>query len=317
MRASCIACALALAASGCTKTYCTDECRFAGDGVCDDGRAFSYSGLCEPGTDCADCGPNLDALAPVEAYPGGFGAPEESGSSRPFTPNLGGDCSPQHGYYCSRSHRSWYAIWGTVGSPLCYITVDRSCGENRLCAEDANGRAIGCRWEGAGTVEGGRVVICEPAGECTNGVPVRSCSDWPLVIPIDGTPWYSLHYTTAGARRWACPPTGRERWDHPGAPAGCYDPYPGRVHRECVALGADGYCPPDGGPCTAEVSVEPTPTPVSAQCREQIRTLSGTTSGNSCIDRCVSSFVTCAERDNCATINSCYNTFQICVGRCS
>lgn len=35
---------------------CTDTCRFARNGECDDGRAGSDTDLCAPGTDCSDCG---------------------------------------------------------------------------------------------------------------------------------------------------------------------------------------------------------------------------------------------------------------------
>lgn len=36
---------------------CNDTCRFSGDNECDDGRTGSHTALCEPGTDCSDCGP--------------------------------------------------------------------------------------------------------------------------------------------------------------------------------------------------------------------------------------------------------------------
>lgn len=36
---------------------CTNSCRHAGDGDCDDGGPGSDYSLCELGTDCADCGP--------------------------------------------------------------------------------------------------------------------------------------------------------------------------------------------------------------------------------------------------------------------
>ena len=36
---------------------CTDTCRYASDGACDDGGEGSDYALCELGTDCADCGP--------------------------------------------------------------------------------------------------------------------------------------------------------------------------------------------------------------------------------------------------------------------
>ena len=40
-----------------TPAGCNDTCRFSGDNECDDGRAGSHTALCEPGTDCSDCGP--------------------------------------------------------------------------------------------------------------------------------------------------------------------------------------------------------------------------------------------------------------------
>ncbi len=40
-----------------TPANCNDTCRFSGDNECDDGRAGSHTSLCEPGTDCTDCGP--------------------------------------------------------------------------------------------------------------------------------------------------------------------------------------------------------------------------------------------------------------------
>jgi hypothetical protein len=36
---------------------CNNTCGTAGDGECDDGRPGSHFSLCEPGSDCADCGP--------------------------------------------------------------------------------------------------------------------------------------------------------------------------------------------------------------------------------------------------------------------
>ena len=36
--------------------FCSNTCRFAGDGECDDGREGAQTSLCTFGTDCADCG---------------------------------------------------------------------------------------------------------------------------------------------------------------------------------------------------------------------------------------------------------------------
>lgn len=39
---------------------CTNTCRYAGDGQCDDGGPASQFGLCEFGTDCEDCGVRVE-----------------------------------------------------------------------------------------------------------------------------------------------------------------------------------------------------------------------------------------------------------------
>jgi hypothetical protein len=36
---------------------CTDTCFWADDDECDDGRPGAFTSACDPGTDCADCGP--------------------------------------------------------------------------------------------------------------------------------------------------------------------------------------------------------------------------------------------------------------------
>lgn len=54
---------VALSAAGCQTAgaYCDNSCRFANDGECDDGRSGAATGYCALGTDCNDCGPNMDA----------------------------------------------------------------------------------------------------------------------------------------------------------------------------------------------------------------------------------------------------------------
>ena len=37
---------------------CGDSCTYASDGACDEGGPGSEYSLCDPGTDCADCGPS-------------------------------------------------------------------------------------------------------------------------------------------------------------------------------------------------------------------------------------------------------------------
>jgi len=40
-----------------TPANCNDTCRYSGDNECDDGRPGAHTSLCDPGTDCTDCGP--------------------------------------------------------------------------------------------------------------------------------------------------------------------------------------------------------------------------------------------------------------------
>jgi len=49
---------------------CSDTCRYAGDGACDDGGPGASFSVCALGTDCADCGPRADDPDPAPA-PGG------------------------------------------------------------------------------------------------------------------------------------------------------------------------------------------------------------------------------------------------------
>ena len=36
--------------------YCNNNCKYASDGICDDGGSGSKSQVCKFGSDCADCG---------------------------------------------------------------------------------------------------------------------------------------------------------------------------------------------------------------------------------------------------------------------
>ena len=48
---------------------CTNLCEYAYDEVCDDGGPGSEFGLCDVGSDCADCGPRIPAPPPVSPPP--------------------------------------------------------------------------------------------------------------------------------------------------------------------------------------------------------------------------------------------------------
>ncbi|MBX3246592.1 MAG: hypothetical protein KF901_05360 [Myxococcales bacterium] len=40
-----------------SQSLCTNTCRYANDGECDDGRPGAHTSVCAYGTDCGDCGP--------------------------------------------------------------------------------------------------------------------------------------------------------------------------------------------------------------------------------------------------------------------
>ena len=52
-----------------TSTGCTDTCRWAGDGECDDGGAGASYAVCAYGTDCMDCGVREDVIGVPRAIP--------------------------------------------------------------------------------------------------------------------------------------------------------------------------------------------------------------------------------------------------------
>lgn len=97
---------------------CSDTCRWANDGACDDGGEGADYSVCERGTDCGDCGPRAAAAAPepdaprcddscAYAYDGACDDGSQGGTAYC---DLGTDC-----YDCS----------ATSGAPA--ATCDDSC----------------------------------------------------------------------------------------------------------------------------------------------------------------------------------------------
>jgi hypothetical protein len=147
--------AILVAAAGCTgpsippgSPGCTNTCRFAGDGQCDDGGDGAEFDLCTLGTDCDDCGPRT-----VDPGPSGgesrcrgvaWGCRE---MSLPYPTDVGA-CASQPG--CG-----WDFVWEQCGdNPF-------PCGDHddaRSCT-----RTVGCEWTNDdGTIEGSLL-----RGECT------------------------------------------------------------------------------------------------------------------------------------------------------
>lgn len=100
---------------------CDDSCVYARDGECDDGRPAAVTSLCDPGTDCTDCG----------------GAPE------PQDGWCGGEAVDPGGYMDSAScHRQGGEWW--YSSRDCWGTTDDDCDD--ATAEWECVQRIGCTW---------------------------------------------------------------------------------------------------------------------------------------------------------------------------
>lgn len=57
---------------GHSQSPCTNSCRYANDGECDDGRPGAHTSVCAYGTDCNDCGPAaVGHQAQVQVQAGG------------------------------------------------------------------------------------------------------------------------------------------------------------------------------------------------------------------------------------------------------
>ena len=110
------------------ETLCTDTCRWAGDGECDDGGSGSLYSVCEYGTDCMDCGPR-------EGTGGSGGDP--SGC------NL--TCSGDGFYYsCASSSSTTTYSYCSNGNPSS-VRVAFSNGHTVTCTLNCSGWGGTCR----------------------------------------------------------------------------------------------------------------------------------------------------------------------------
>lgn len=328
--------AVVLAACGCNPTYCSNECPFAGDGECDDGRPGAVTGVCARGTDCGDCGPNPTATPPVPDPNGAGGTPDPwGGFGQPANPGADADAYQTEdeysydncpvGYYCCSSGAScWYQFFrlGTDANKRgCASTVPRSCGEGRECIQAIPGddspegrRGIGCAIQGATS---DRVVTCEePPGRepglnwacCDNGLDLEYCMDVPAMYRFgqgggpDARVWYQV-----GSVEHVC----MVRTDLIPGPCNIEDGFERGLEGMCHAAGATGLSSLDEE-CMGEGPGSDAGTgTVSPTCRTMIDALTRANTGlGACTDNCIDDVWDCLSANNCTNTTPCTNALS-------
>jgi len=315
---------VALASACSPQSYCSDGCRFAADGECDDGRSGATTGLCALGTDCSDCGPNpnvqlsgeLGGLGPIPGPTVGppTGAPGPPGTSSCVCPGPA-LCSTSVTDPAPTGGAGFY-LCGS-GSPCALSAVQ--CPNSRF---DAFSPSIefGCR---DGSFGVGCYAInaegCEQVGTCgppseygydlgadlPSGPAIERCIRYGSFIgPDDVSGGYLFDASKC------------ETWFQVGSSrASC-----GACANACDVFLTGGPNPCQGYYDDLFNDIEPPPDDVSPACRaqidEQIRLLRMTSTSSSCLNSCLSTFASCMERSDCANITSCANSAQSCALGC-
>jgi hypothetical protein len=108
---------------------CNNDCQFAYDGGCDDGRPGASTALCLPGTDCADCGPfRNENPAPDPSSDAGMGGnPTDSGST------CADDCSDSERRCLSDVEEELCGYFD--GDPCLDWGARRSCDSGEMCRD--------------------------------------------------------------------------------------------------------------------------------------------------------------------------------------
>lgn len=302
--------AVALLALGCEpEQYCTNMCRFAYDGQCDDGRpsarAGSGTGYCAPGTDCTDCGPNtsVDPGFQLDRGPAptlDFDYHDAPGEAPPGLV-LGDTCGEGAREVCDDRNKLWRTNDGcTWGWYQCPANYPWEAPYRYECREDGpNG--IGCYLEGAipGETHWER---CEREGSCTcedgtrQGEAVEHCHRRPVFLHPSSvascTTWYQVQDQRHECGTWQCSP--------PSAPPACNLEI-ATVERLCGC----GEVPP--------------PPPLTPACQAAIDMLRETYRSTSvCAQGCLSRFLDCAARSDCRDLSTtCSSSYESCVRGCT
>jgi len=115
---------------------CTNTCRWAGDGECDDGGPRSLYSVCDYGSDCDDCGPRSESDRPTTGSGSGSGSGGCSltCSSDSFTYSCATGSSTTNYSYCSNGNVSSVRVSYTNGHT---VTCTLSCsGWGGTCRDD-------------------------------------------------------------------------------------------------------------------------------------------------------------------------------------
>jgi len=284
--------------AGCERDeYCTNTCRFAYDGECDDGRGGSDTSYCRMGTDCTDCGLNHDVDPPfqLDEPPPPPAGPNFEEPREVLVPS----CECESAWSCEFSS---ILVRCSEGAPNggCYQYMhwcdlrEHVPGLTRKfeCREGARG--VGCYRIGA---TGDYYEECEPTGECEDGTAIERCVRGRTFRHPEQTSGFDVNdchqWYQAGESVYDC-----------GA---CLEPCNLGISEGEQLCGAHTV-EPDAGPDD----------PVTPECRRSIEEVRASLrlSLGSCI-RCVDEFVECAEANNCASLESCQNTAITCAMGCS
>lgn len=312
-----LAVAALLLALGCEREeYCTNTCRFALDGQCDDGRGGSFSGYCAVGTDCRDCGPNRAAETGFQLDTGAQDTVEleyhEAPNEAPPGLVLGDTCGDGAQEVCDRgpggdgvSDKIWRTndgcLWGWYQCPVQWVPLVGEPQWRYECREDG-AYGIGCYREPSTPGET-EYEYCRREGSCTCedgtrfGEEIEICSRGPVFLHPDRSATCSTWYRVGSERyecgTWQCSGPGRD------APPGC-NPTLEDFERLC-----------DCGSIVEE--------PLSPSCAtavESTRSSYASLRTSPCNSRCIDAYITCIIEGDCRTTDSCSSTLSTCFRTC-
>jgi hypothetical protein len=305
----------ALVALGCEQPeYCTNSCRFAQDGQCDEGTYGAASGYCARGTDCADCGPNDNVdpgfqLERAPQDPPTFEYREAPGEAPPGL-TLSVACDEGAQELCAAgpgevSDKIWRTndgcVWGWYQCPGNPVPIWPDTPWQYWCREDGpNG--IGCYYPDAAPGET-HWDHCTRVGFCTceDGArfeqEIEHCHRSPVFYGPSYTAscstWYQVGEERHECGTWQCSPHG--------APVAC-DLGIAEAERLCGC---------------GEVEPPPPISPMCASIIESTRASYEALRTSPCASRCVDGYLACIIRGDCMTIEACGTGYSTCLRGCT